>query len=100
VEVFNDAYRPDVARCLLARVARHVNPILRARGWRVKRLLESCSTTFLGCCYTNGRADADAASTNIKLNLRVVPNKSCRQFYSFSHVLSVMLHEITHTSVR
>ena len=50
VEVFDDGYRPEVARSLLARIARHVNPILRERGWRVKRLMESASSRFLGCC--------------------------------------------------
>jgi len=99
VEVFEDGYRPDVARVMLARIARHVNPVLRDRGWRVKRLIESCSRTFLGCCYGNGRDDADAASANIKLNLRVEPSKTCRKFYPFSQVLRVMLHEITHISI-
>jgi len=66
VEVLEDGYRPDVARALLAAVARHVNPILRARGWRVKRLLESCSTSWIGLCTGNGRDDADAASVNIQ----------------------------------
>ena len=99
IEEYKDGYRPDVARALLARVARHVNPILRERGWRVKRLLESTSSKFLGCCLTNGRGDADAASALIQLNLRVQPNKKCQQFRSFSQVLSVMLHEITHISI-
>ena len=44
-----------------------VNPILRARGWRCKRLCESASTKWVGLCTTNGRADADAASTNIQV---------------------------------
>jgi len=99
VEVFQDAHRPDVARALLAAVARHVNPILRERGWRVKRLMESCSRSWIGLCTTNGRDDADAASVNIQLNLRVQPHKQCQQFRSFHQVLSVMLHEITHTSI-
>ena len=91
--------RPDVARTLLASVARHVNPILRDRGWRVKRLIESASSSWIGLCTANGRGDADAASTNIQLNLRVLPDKHCKQFRSFQQVLSVMLHEITHTSI-
>ncbi|KAL9191355.1 hypothetical protein ACHAXT_001061 [Thalassiosira profunda] len=99
VEVYEDGYRPDVARTLLANVARHVNPILRARGWRVKRLIESASTQWIGLCTTNGRSDADAASTNIQLNLRVRPDKRCKEFRSFHQVLAVMLHEITHTSI-
>ena len=99
VEVMEDGYRPDIARSLLARVARHVNPILRDRGWRVKRLMESTSTQFLGCCYTNGRDDADAASANIQLNLRRQPNKHCNEFRSFTQILHVMLHEITHISI-
>jgi hypothetical protein len=99
VEVYEDGYRPDVARSLLARVARHVNPILRARGWRVKRLLESSSKQWIGLCTGNGRNDADAASTNIQLNLRVAPSKYCKTFRTFSQILSVMLHEITHTSI-
>ena len=99
VEVYEDGYRPEVARTLLAQVAHHVNPILRTRGWRVKRLMESASTTFIGCCTGNGRYDADAASTNIQMNLRIQPNKHCTVFRTFSQILSVMLHEITHTSI-
>lgn len=99
VEVYEDGYRPDLARALLAKVARHVNPILRDRGWRVKRLIESASPKHLGVCVTNGRGDADAASANIQLNLRQQPHKACRQFRSFAQVLSVMLHEITHISI-
>jgi len=99
VEVYEDGYRPDIARSLLARVARHVNPILRDRGWRVKRLMESSSTKFLGCCLSNGRGDADAASANIQLNVRQQPSKQCRHFRSFAQLLSVMLHEITHISI-
>jgi hypothetical protein len=99
VEVYEDGYRPDVARALLAKVARHVNPILRARGWRVKRLIESSSSSWIGLCTANGRNDADAASTNIQLNLRIRPDRKCTQFRSFHQILSVMLHEITHTSI-
>ncbi|KAL7541452.1 hypothetical protein ACHAXR_013268 [Thalassiosira sp. AJA248-18] len=99
VEVFEDGYRPDVARTLLASVARHVNPILRDRGWRVKRLIESASSQWIGLCTSNGRADADAASTNIQLNLRVRPDRRCTQFRTFHQILAVMLHEITHTSI-
>jgi hypothetical protein len=62
--------------------------------------MESASTRFLGCCVGNGRNDADAASVNIQLNLRRQSNKRCQQFRSFSQVLAVMLHEITHTSIR
>ena len=99
VEAFEDGYRPEVARALLAKAARHVNPILRERGWRVKRLIESASRQWIGCCTGNGRDDADAASTNIQLNLRVEPNKHCQLFRSFEQIMSVMLHEITHTSI-
>ena len=99
VEVYNDGYRPDVARTLLAKVARHVNPVLRSRGWRVKRLIESSSTRWIGLCTANGRGDADAASTNIQLNLRARPDRRCEEFRSFREVLAVMLHEITHTSI-
>ena len=99
VEVFEDGYRPEVARSLLAEIARHVNPILRARGWRVKRLIESASSTWIGLCTGNGHNDADAASTNIQLNLRVNPSKHCPRFRSFKQILAVMLHEITHTAI-
>ena len=99
VEVYEDGFRPEVARTLLARIARHVNPILRARGWRVKRLMESASSRFAGLCTGNGRGDADAASTNIQLNLRTQPSKFCKTFRSFRSILAVMLHEITHTSI-
>ena len=99
IEVYEDGYRPDVARTLLATVARHVNPILRERGWRCKRLIESASSKWIGLCTGNNRADADAASTNIQLNLRTQPDKHCTTFRSFNQILSVMLHEITHTSI-
>jgi WLM domain len=99
VEVHEDGYRPDVARTMLAAVARHVNPVLRERGWRVKRLIESTSRSWVGCCFGNGRDDADAASVNIMLNLRTAPDRNCREFRPFSRVLGVMLHEITHTSI-
>jgi hypothetical protein len=99
VEVLEGGWRPDVARAMLAAVARHVNPVLRRRGWRVKRLMESCSRSWIGCCTTNGRSDADAASVNIQLNLRRRPDRTCRQFRTFGQVLAVMLHEVAHTSV-
>jgi hypothetical protein len=99
VEVYDDGYRPDVARTLLASVARHVNPVLRSRGWRVKRLIESSSSQWIGLCTANGRGDADAASTNIQLNLRALPDRRCEEYRSFREVLAVMLHEITHTSI-
>ncbi|KAJ1445079.1 hypothetical protein M885DRAFT_579845 [Pelagophyceae sp. CCMP2097] len=99
VEVIEDGYRPEVVRALLARVARHVNPILRARGWRCKRLCESTSRYASGVCYSNRRGDADAASTIIQLNVRTSPHKHCQTFRSFGGLLGVMLHEITHTSI-
>jgi WLM domain len=77
----------------------HVNPILRERGWRVKRLIESASHSWIGLCTGNGRNDADAASVNIQLNLRSQPNRRCPTFRSFQQVLAVMLHEISHTSI-
>ena len=52
-----------------------------------------------GLCTANGRTDADAASTNIQLNLRVRPDRRCTQFRTFRQVLAVMLHEITHTKI-
>ena len=55
VEVFEDAPQKEVVRSLLAKIARHVNPILRERGWRVKRLIESTSITCAGVCHGNGR---------------------------------------------
>jgi WLM domain len=100
IEESKDAYRPDIARSLLARVARHVNPILRERGWRVKRLVESFSPSFAGVCYTNGRDDADAASANIMLNLRTQPSRTCRQFRTFHQVLAVMVSSLWYFSSR
>jgi hypothetical protein len=46
----------------------------------------------------DGRNDADALA-NILINLRVEPNKQCRQFKGFSSILAVMSHEITHLSI-
>ena len=99
VEVIEDAPQKDIARSLLAKVARHVNPILRERGWRVKRLIESTSRTCAGVCHGNGRNDADACSVNIQLNVRQVPDKNCTEFRSFNSLLAVMLHEITHIRI-
>lgn len=65
----------------------------------MKRLIESASTQWIGLCTTNGRSDADGASTNIQLNLRERPDRKCKQFRSFRQILAVMLHEITHTSI-
>mmetsp|Transcript_16451 Transcript_16451/g.32751 ORF Transcript_16451/g.32751 Transcript_16451/m.32751 type:complete len:388 (-) Transcript_16451:259-1422(-) len=84
---------------LLQRVADHVAPVLRFRGWRVKRLMESTSKRFGGLCVGNGRDDADGASVNIQLNVRVRPDPSCMQLKPFQSLLGVMLHEITHVSI-
>lgn len=84
---------------LLQRVADHVAPVLRYRGWRVKRLMESTSKRFAGLCVGNGRGDADGASVNIQLNVRVRPDPSCTQLRPFRSLLGVMLHEITHVSI-
>jgi hypothetical protein len=61
--------------------------------------MESSSKQWIGLCTGNGRDDADAASTNIQLNLRVEASKYCKTFRTFQQILSVMIHEITHTSI-
>ncbi|GMH69677.1 hypothetical protein TrRE_jg9320, partial [Triparma retinervis] len=54
---------PDssLVRSLLQLVADAVAPVLRYRGWRVKRLMESVSKNAVGLCTGNGRNDADGA---------------------------------------
>ena len=48
VEVIEDAPRSDEVRRLLQMCADHVAPLLRYKGWRVKRLIETTSTRFQG----------------------------------------------------
>jgi hypothetical protein len=61
--------------------------------------MESVSQSAAGLCTTNGRADADATSCNIQLNVRTTPSLSCPTLFSFERLLSVMLHEITHITI-
>ncbi|GMH69281.1 hypothetical protein TL16_g05118, partial [Triparma laevis f. inornata] len=99
VEVIEDAEKSEDIRALLQRCADHVAPLLRYRGWRVKRLIESRSKRFGGLCVGNGRADGDAASVNIMLNVRKYPDKKCTILKSFRQLLGVMMHEVTHVSI-
>ena len=94
VEVYENAPRSSDVRNLLQRAADAVAPVLRYRGWRVKRLCESVSRTAAGLCTTNGRADADATSCVIQINVRTTPDKSCRTLRSYQSVLAIMLHEV------
>jgi len=86
-------------RALLQQVADHITPLLRYRGWRIKRLLESNSTKWHGLCTGNGRNDADAASVNIQMNVRRNPDIKCNELKSFAQLMGLMLHEVTHTSI-
>ena len=71
--------RPDVARTLLAAVARHVNPILRDRGWRVKRLIESASSSWIGLCTANGRQGEYVLVFDILVYFLTWPMRICTQ---------------------
>ena len=87
----------DRAAAILAEVKRHAEPILAARGWRVKRLYEMC------CCTSGGKnlsvggfcvpAGDKRTSQRIALRLRE-PNSHV--LYEFEHVMRVMIHELSH----
>eukprot|EP00444_Apocalathium_aciculiferum_P045570 CAMPEP_0183526546 /NCGR_PEP_ID=MMETSP0371-20130417/21399_1 /TAXON_ID=268820 /ORGANISM="Peridinium aciculiferum, Strain PAER-2" /LENGTH=176 /DNA_ID=CAMNT_0025725915 /DNA_START=64 /DNA_END=590 /DNA_ORIENTATION=- len=92
----------DRARALLDDVRRHAEPVLRARGWRVRRLAELCcckaapesgkSANVAGWCLPAG--DGQTAQT-IALRLRK-PKGGGHGLLPFESLFETMLHEMAH----
>lgn len=87
------------ARDLLLEIKRHADPLLTARGWYVKRLVEMCccerrhmgtNLGVAGWCRAEARGKGAAI-----IALRVRHPKS-HELYSLDQCLSVMWHEIAH----
>ena len=84
---------------LLEELARHVQPVLKARGWKVLKLDEIC-------CCTRGRLDknlsvggfcmpAGDGCTSNRIALRLRQPKT-HELHPFDHLMRVLVHEITH----
>ena len=82
----------------MLRVKEHADNVLKARGWKVKRLIEIC------CCERKNmgtnlgvggwcRGDGPGAAHTIALRLR---RPRSHEFVSFEHCLKVMWHEMAH----
>ncbi|EHA8590526.1 DNA-dependent metalloprotease WSS1 [Cocos nucifera] len=78
----------EEAHRMLERVAKQVQPIMRRRKWRVKKLSEFCpaNPALLGLNVGGG--------AEVKLRLRR-PNRDW-DFFPFEQVLDTMLHELCH----
>ena len=94
------------ARSLLEELARHINPILKARGWKVLKLYEICCCTSGGknlgvggfCCPKgDGRT-----SLRIALRLRTpghgpsAAEWGAHSLRDFDHCMQILIHEISH----
>ena len=90
---------PDANKAaeLLQEIKRHADPLLRARGWRVKKLYEIC------CCTSGGKnvgvggfcVPAGDGVTSQRIALRLRQPRS-HELHSFEHCMQVMLHEMSH----
>ena len=89
----------DKARAMLLEVKTHADALLKARGWRVKNLIEICCCerknmgTKLGVggwCRSDGTGRGAAT---IALRLR---RPKSHDLYPFEHNLAVMIHEMSH----
>ncbi|KAG8469439.1 hypothetical protein KFE25_005894 [Diacronema lutheri] len=87
----------DKAAALLGALNRHIEPLLKARGWRVKKLYEMC------CCTAGGKnlsvggfcCPAGDKRTSLRIAIRLrVPHT--HGFYSFDRMMRVLIHEVTH----
>ena len=96
----------DKARALLEELARHVKPILQARGWRVLKLYEICCCTSGGknlgvggfCCAAGDKV----TSLRIALRLRTPGHGASADEWGahtlrdFDHCMKILIHEISH----
>ena len=90
---------PDADRAaeILQEIKRHADPLLRARGWRVKRLYEIC------CCTSGGRnlgvggfcCPAGDGVTSLRIAIRLRQPRS-HELHTFEHCMKVMIHEMSH----
>eukprot|EP00958_Prasinococcus_capsulatus_P001052 scaffold98_cov307-Prasinococcus_capsulatus_cf.AAC.14 len=81
----------EVARAMLERIAKQVQPIMRKRGWRVCKLSEFYprSANLLGLNVNAGQ--------EVKLRLRK-PNND-KAFFPYEFCLGTMLHELVHNAI-
>ena len=88
----------DRALAILKEVKATAEPVLKARGWSVGRLIEMCccdrrnmgmNLQVGGWCRSHGGTRADT----IAIRLR---HPKTHAFYSFERIMSVMWHEMTH----
>ena len=71
-----------------------MNPLLKARGWRVLKLYEIC------CCTAGGRnlgvggfcCPAGDGVTSLRIALRLREPKS-HELHDFDHAMRVLIHE-------
>ena len=89
----------DKARAALLLVKEHADNLLRARGWRVKRLIEICccerknmgsNLGVVGWCRADGTGTGAAV---IALRLR---RPKTHELLPLEHNLAVMIHEMSH----
>ena len=96
----------DKAQKLLEEMARHINPLLKARGWRVLKLYEICCCTAGGknlgvggfCCPAGDKV----TSRRIAIRLRT-PGRGpdadqwgAHSLRDFDHCMRILIHEISH----
>ena len=86
------------ARAMLARLKRHCDPVLRARGWRCEKLVEMCCCTrdganasVAGSCHARG--DARAA---VKIAVRLRAPAPDHRLLPFAAALRATLHLLAH----
>ena len=80
--------RSDEARALLLKAAKQVEPIMKTRGWKVRKLVEIIppSPNLMGWNQNRGET--------IAIRLRQV--RSDDSFFDFNHILGTLLHELCH----
>lgn len=92
----------DAALDMLQQIRRHAEPVLKARGWRVNRLVEMCCCkvapesgkppNVAGWCRPKGDKQT---SLTIALRLRTTKSKG-HNLLPFESLFETMLHEISH----
>ena len=90
---------PDADRALemMQELKRHIDPLLKARGWKVLRCYEIC------CCTSGGKnlgvggfcVPAGDKVTSLRIALRLREPKT-HQLHDFDHAMRILLHEVSH----
>ena len=86
-ELTREANREE-ARSMLERVCKQVQPLMRRRRWRVKRVREFYprNPSLLGLNVNRGQ----------EIRVRLRPPHDRSRFYPYEFVLGTMLHELVH----